>query len=117
MKDPIERQAAVDVIKKYAFNSPEYACYPFLHQLKVAMKEDLVADINKIPSSEVEPKKQIPQKPITNGLSVQVLCPNCKSQLRTFVTVENSSFTGYERKRLRPNYCEDCGQAIDWSDM
>lgn len=62
-------------------------------------------------------EKQIPKKPITDGITAKEFCPNCKKQLRTFVNVENNFFTGYIRERIYPNYCEDCGQAIDWEEI
>lgn len=52
-------------------------------------------------------EKQIPKKPIRDSLDKAYLCPVC-----------NSSFTywrGYEVIESKPNYCDTCGQAIDWS--
>ena len=60
-------------------------------------------------------EKQIPKKPKKN-LSVARYCPNCENGLRMFYERENKFQNGYERIRLRPPFCEDCGQAIDWKD-
>ena len=52
-------------------------------------------------------EKQIPKKPIRDTLDKAYLCPAC-----------NSSFTywrGYQVFENKPNYCDTCGQAIDWS--
>lgn len=52
-------------------------------------------------------EKQIPKKPIRDPLDKAYLCPAC-----------NGSFTFwkcYETINNQPDYCNDCGQAIDWS--
>lgn len=61
-------------------------------------------------------KKQIPKKPFCDEHTVIQYCPNCKRQLRTFISVESQRFHGYERETLHANNCENCGQAIDWSE-
>lgn len=81
MKDPIERQAAIDVIKKYDFKSPEYMSY-YLMRLKNAIKADLVDDINDIPSTEVEPVKRGKwiddcYDPMDGGAYMITVCSNC----------------------------------------
>jgi len=51
-------------------------------------------------------EKQIPKKPVRDTLDKAYLCPTC-----------NSSFTywrGYQTFEHKPNYCDACGQAIDW---
>lgn len=50
--------------------------------------------------------KQIPKKPIGDGWgSYLKLCPNCKSK------------EIYDHKDLKHRKrCDDCGQALDWSD-
>ena len=49
----------------------------------------------------------IPKKPLRDNLDKAYLCPTC-----------DSSFTfwrGYQTFEHKPNYCDACGQAIDWS--
>lgn len=62
-------------------------------------------------------EKQISKKPFRDDHTVIKYCPNCKRQLRTFISVESQSFHGYERETLHANYCENCGQAIDWGEL
>lgn len=52
-------------------------------------------------------EKQIPQK-VSYGYDEQdsVCCPNCKCELM--------SMDWYDHWKC--NYCENCGQALDWSD-
>lgn len=38
-----------------------------------------------------------------------ICCPNCGNQINLF-------YRGYEEpERFEPNFCPDCGQALDWS--
>ena len=61
---------------------------------------DLYAMINCI-------EKQIPQKPINKtGYYRDNKCPNCKASLKSS---QGSS------SRYRNNFCNKCGQKIDWS--
>ena len=51
-------------------------------------------------------EKQIPKKPISDGWgSYLKLCPNCKSK----------EIYDHEKLKHRKR-CDDCGQALDWSD-
>lgn len=61
-------------------------------------------------------EKQIPKKPLKDGLTARKFCPSCKKPLRTFVDRESAFFEGYERVSLCPNCCEECGQKIDWGE-
>lgn len=56
-------------------------------------------------------KKQIPKKPKTylvNMKHIDFLCPNCKK--RIISKVDGEWFAGKNQK-----FCDECGQAIDWS--
>jgi hypothetical protein len=54
--------------------------------------------------------KSIPQKPIDKSLNKEdwhiMCCPNCNR-----VFWNSGEFVHYQ-----PHYCENCGQALDWSD-
>jgi len=50
-------------------------------------------------------KKQIPQRPLDFG-DKAYLCPNCR---------RNNFYDGTE-KLNKTNFCNYCGQALDWSD-
>ena len=51
-------------------------------------------------------EKQIPKKPISDSWgSYLKLCPNCKSK----------EIYDHEKLKHRKR-CDDCGQALDWSD-
>lgn len=53
-------------------------------------------------------EKQIPKKPINeDGYYANNRCPMCKHRIKSG---EGSS------SRERTNWCNHCGQAIDWSD-
>lgn len=59
--------------------------------------------------------KQIPMRPYSNNIDARMLCPMCKKQLRTFLNTEDNLFTPCRVAHF-PEYCEYCGQAIDWSE-
>jgi len=50
-------------------------------------------------------EKQIPQRPLDFG-DKAYLCPNCR---------RNNFYDGTE-KLNKTNFCNYCGQALDWSD-
>ena len=50
------------------------------------------------------PKKPLPEREVRSGRIVSFTCPNCNHK-----DLGNNEF--------RFNHCEDCGQAIDWSDI
>ena len=52
--------------------------------------------------------KSIPLKPVIEGACDSFMCPECKEFVGTDCP--------YEDKRYQKSYCENCGQAIDWSD-
>ena len=60
--------------------------------------------------AEIALRRIIPQKPIDKSQNPAdwhiMCCPNCN---RTFWN--SGEFVHYQ-----PHYCENCGQAIDWSD-
>lgn len=55
-------------------------------------------------------EKQIPEKPGTNGTDEQdyYICPNCNTPL---YSIGDTVYWD-----MRPKHCEECGQALDWSD-
>ena len=55
-------------------------------------------------------EKQIPKTPEHDGEDEQdyFLCPRCKEPL---CTIGDTVYFD-----MKPKYCEDCGQRIDWSD-
>lgn len=57
-------------------------------------------------------EKQIPKKPLDIHTPVVTwgLCPVCKGELNKLGGRPNRVFFGI-------NYCSDCGQRIDWSDV
>lgn len=57
-------------------------------------------------------EKQIPKKPktyIVNMKLIYFLCPNCKK--RIISKVDGEWLAGKNQK-----FCDECGQALDWSD-
>jgi len=51
-------------------------------------------------------EKQIPKKPVRDKMNMANLCPAC-----------NNPFTLFTNCKVfddHPNYCDACGQAIDW---
>lgn len=60
-------------------------------------------------------KKQIPKKPIINKENINnvnykvYMCPCCKKQI--IKKIDRDIFVG-----KIPYYCDDCGQALDWSE-
>lgn len=54
-------------------------------------------------------KKQMPKKPIPKG-KYHFSCPLCKNELG----IEREDISVYDM--TPPNFCENCGQALDWSD-
>lgn len=60
-------------------------------------------------------KKQIPKKPIINKENINnvnykiYMCPYCKKQI--IKKIDGDIFVG-----KIPYYCDDCGQALDWSN-
>ena len=56
--------------------------------------------------------KQIPKKPksyLVNMKHIDFLCPNCKK--RIISKVDGEWVAGKNQK-----FCDNCGQALDWSD-
>ena len=54
--------------------------------------------------------KETPKNPIIQGCQVTIhYCPNCKKEL----IVTNDGIVIYKTKT---NYCDECGQKLDWSD-
>lgn len=49
-------------------------------------------------------EKQVPKKPIESKYGEQISCPHCSAPLI------------YCLHSYKGGYCEECGQAIDWSD-
>lgn len=49
------------------------------------------------------PKKPLPIRDVRSGRIVSFTCPNC-------------NHTDLGNNEYRFNCCEDCGQALDWSD-
>lgn len=53
-------------------------------------------------------EKQIPKKPIFKYKAFfsfdGYCCPNCNNYIKS------------KKDPIRPNHCEKCGQALDWSD-
>lgn len=60
-------------------------------------------------------EKQEPKKPYSNNIDARMLCPTCKKQLRTFLNTEDELLVPCRVSHF-PEYCEWCGQAIDWSE-
>ena len=57
-------------------------------------------------------EKQIPKKPKTylvNMKHIDFLCPNCKK--RIISKVDGEWLAGKNQK-----FCDECGQALDWSE-
>lgn len=54
-------------------------------------------------------EKQIPKKPIPKG-KYHFSCPLCKNELG----IAREDISVYDM--TPPNFCENCGQALDWSD-
>lgn len=59
-------------------------------------------------------EKQIPKKPITDSTHYagfeEFLCPSCKK--RIISRLDGDWLAGRLQK-----YCDECGQALDWSDV
>ena len=58
-------------------------------------------------------EKQIPKKPknyLVNMKHIDFLCPNCKK--RIISKVDGEWVAGKNQK-----FCDNCGQALDWSDI
>lgn len=55
-------------------------------------------------------EKQVPKKPDANGTDDMdyYICPNCNTPL---YSIGDSLYWD-----MRPNYCEECGQRLDWSE-
>ena len=55
-------------------------------------------------------EKQMPQKPKTylNMKHIDFLCPNCKKKI--IPKVDGDFIAGKKQ-----NYCDECGQALDWN--
>ena len=53
-------------------------------------------------------RKQIPKKPMCEGTDEQddYFCPSCKEPL---CSIGDTIFWD-----MKPKYCEECGQALDW---
>ena len=62
-------------------------------------------------------EKLTPKKPDIEGISRTVICvkcPNCQQELfRFFYSVGKHNWNEAQKSH---KYCEDCGQAIDWTD-
>lgn len=60
--------------------------------------------------------KQIPKKPKIINYSGKKIpyCPHCKELLIKYADEDYRDIFGYNWRYM--NYCDDCGQAIDWSD-
>lgn len=64
-------------------------------------------------------KKQIPKKPIINKENINCviyttyMCPCCKDPTIKNIIV----FGGGYHIRKTPNYCWNCGQKLDWSEL
>ncbi|MGN0557865.1 MAG: hypothetical protein ACI4IS_00240 [Acutalibacteraceae bacterium] len=56
-------------------------------------------------------EKQIPKKPLDICTPVVTwgLCPTCKGELNKLGRTPNRVF-------IQQSFCQDCGQALDWSD-
>lgn len=52
-------------------------------------------------------KKQIPMKPVYDQIDRVYWCPACSTTF-TF-------YGAYRTFHTKPNFCDCCGQAIDWS--
>lgn len=67
-------------------------------------------DANNYACAEVALRRFVPQKPMDKSLNPTdwhiMCCPTCK---RTFWN--SGEFVHYQ-----PHHCDNCGQAIDWSD-
>lgn len=55
-------------------------------------------------------EKQIPKKVIPKG-KYHFSCPLCKNELG----IAREDISVYDM--TPPNFCENCGQALDWSDI
>ena len=112
-EDCISREVAIDIIKNYDFEFPEYM-ERFVTELRDAMKKDLVEDIRTAPSvipkrscyrcglredcedsTERKPKEGewIINEPEESGFGAIYECPYCK----------------YEVEFEPTNYCPNCG--------
>ena len=97
MSDPIERQEALDAINSYFVNPPEYM-RAYADRLLHAVKEDLVDDINNLPTIEPMRKKGkwVSADAIFGG--VPFYCSECGENTRDTVM-----------GKPRWNFCPNCG--------
>ena len=76
----------------------------------VSCIEEQCANYIKIKALE----KQLPKKPITDSTHYagfeDFLCPSCKK--RIISRLDGNWLAGRPQK-----YCDECGQALDWSDI
>lgn len=55
-------------------------------------------------------EKQIPKKPLKQEFDFfdfRFICPKCKQPIARY----------FNRKEYKPRYCDNCGKALDWSDI
>lgn len=96
-EDAISRQAAIEVIKQYDFNFPQYM-ERFATELRDAMKEDLLDDIQSLPPVEPERPRgewiKVPNRETVyacdqcgcepyyfGDINTIKFCPNCGSRM------------------------------------
>lgn len=89
-------QEAYSYIKHYCELDDDCVKWP-LYQRSIRSLQELV-------------DKETPKKPVIRGLSVAIhTCPVCDKEL----IVTNDEIVIYKTKT---NYCDNCGQRLDWSD-
>ena len=105
MADLIDRQQAIEIVKRYDKS------HMVLKQRPMLGAASIVIELEDLPSAQ--PERDIPIKPIEttdNAWGIprrQAVCPKCDYYLG------HVAFLGdYKGKRV--TYCETCGQAIDW---
>lgn len=94
MSDPIDRQAALDAINSYFVNPPEYM-RAYADRLLHAVKEDLVDDINNLPTIEPMRKKG---RWINGGRIIR--CNRCQIGYATVKGMKSA---------LTYKFCPNCG--------
>ena len=110
--DALERIASIDLDKVLEYldyeKASEISCYGMNDYPCIEMSGDIATLLNLV--EKATPKKpKIEKHPYSidyeSSLVDKYFCPNCNQFLR--------EVAGYH---LNKNYCDKCGQALDWSE-
>ena len=90
----MKKQEAIENLKYLISGDCSYQQTDFIEEIEIAI--DAL-------------EKQMPKKPIPKG-KYHFSCPLCKNELG----IAREDISVYDM--TPPNFCENCGQALDWSD-